>query len=287
MYAIVYVFILVLLIVLFIAFYAIHQEKKKEREEEERKRNTKCCICNKCSMGDIICEDCYQRAKTIKNEIPKDFSKNYLSTTNFYQNSINNILDAKTQTQKEYYGSLLIIATDILKTKYFVSDIWKKTYLFLQELQNEGDSISNDFRNKYYSPYEDNDNEKNKASTIKDNSNFTAPYRCKDGHQVRSKAEREIDNFLFENQISHIYEQKYEHPITKEWALPDFYLPNYNLYIEYFGLTTPEYLFKREQKIKMYQSDRNIRFEYLTQANDENIFEKLEDICRKYNIPIK
>lgn len=112
-------------------------------------------------------------------------------------------------------------------------------------------------------------------------------YKCRDGQKVRSKAEREIDDFLYLNRIWHIYESEYQHPYSKELARPDFYLPDYNLYIEYFGLKSPEYLKKKENKIKMYKSDKSINFEYLTCDDDKVIYEKLKRICIKYSIPMK
>jgi cell division protein FtsI/penicillin-binding protein 2 len=109
------------------------------------------------------------------------------------------------------------------------------------------------------------------------------PFRCLDGHCVRSKSEREIDNYLYQNKIWHIYEYKYEHPITKDTAYTDFYLPEYNLFIEYFGLSSEEYISKRDWKIKMYKSDKSINFEYLTYKDDCDIYEKLKSILNKYN----
>ena len=129
-----------------------------------------------------------------------------------------------------------------------------------------------------------NTSEKNEDGTFNTSGKV---FKCNDGDYVRSKAEREIDNFFFSNRIWHIYEYRYEHPTTKEWAAPDFYLPDYNLFIEYFGLDTPEYIEKREHKIKMYRSDKTIRFEYLTFEDDADLNAKLLEICKKYNIPIK
>ena len=56
---------------------------------------------------------------------------------------------------------------------------------------------------------------------------------------VKSYGELDIANFLTQNGISYVYEQEY--PIdtrTSEFGQyhPDFYLPNYDLYIEYFGI---------------------------------------------------
>ncbi len=131
--------------------------------------------------------------------------------------------------------------------------------------------------------------EKSKAKEYKKDfrKKYPADIRCQDGEYVRSKSERDIDDFFFQNKIWHIYEPTYIEPKTKKKHYPDFYLPDYNLYIEYFGMTTPEYLEKRDRKITMYLSDKSINFEYLTQADDNNIYEKLKDICLKYSIPTK
>lgn len=114
-----------------------------------------------------------------------------------------------------------------------------------------------------------------------------ANYRCDDGHYVRSKSERDIDNFFFNNNIMHIYESNYTDPITDKQYIPDFYLPQYNLYIEYFGLDSEEYNKKRQEKIEVYKRNSAINFDYLDYSDDYNITEKLQYICKKHNIIIK
>lgn len=113
---------------------------------------------------------------------------------------------------------------------------------------------------------------------------FPSPYRCDDGDWVRSKAEREIDNFFYRHRIWHIIEEVYYKKHSDVKYYPDFYLPDYNLYLEYFGGTDNEYLFKREAKIATYRADPSIRFEYLTFQDDARIEERLREICRKYSI---
>lgn len=56
---------------------------------------------------------------------------------------------------------------------------------------------------------------------------------------VKSYGELDIANFLTQNGVTYVYEQEY--PIdtrTSEFGQyhPDFYLPNFDLYIEYFGI---------------------------------------------------
>lgn len=266
---------------------------EERRAEEERKRKIMCCICGKCSMGDLICKNCLDRVEPLEKEIPQAVFKNYLSLCNFRDKTINGILTAKTQAEKEYHCLHLVTATNRLQNKYHIADAWEQTEEFLKELQKQGEQINDEFIAKYAPQAfadvadERQEHQEEAPKETKKQDAETKRFRCKDGHEVRSKAEREIDNFFYENQIWHIYEYKYEHPVTKEWAKPDFYLPDHNLYIEYFGLATKEYLQNREHKIKMYRSDKSIRFDYLTYEDDNTIYDKLTDICRKYNIPVK
>lgn len=78
-------------------------------------------------------------------------------------------------------------------------------------------------------------------------------YVCKDGHVVKSKSERDIDNYLFEHNIPHAYEKAL--PIGDEIFKPDFYLPNQNAYLEHWGYdeSNSEYTRRKEYKIPKYR----------------------------------
>ena len=71
---------------------------------------------------------------------------------------------------------------------------------------------------------------------------YEGRYTCKDGHIVKSKSERDIDNYLFEHDIPHAYEKALPYGAgEKEILHPDFYLPHYlgkgkHVYIEHWGL---------------------------------------------------
>ena len=59
------------------------------------------------------------------------------------------------------------------------------------------------------------------------------------GEYVKSYGELDIANFLYQNQIRYEYEASYKFDTnTAEYGQyhPDFYLPDYDLYIEYFGI---------------------------------------------------
>ncbi len=69
---------------------------------------------------------------------------------------------------------------------------------------------------------------------IKDN-----PPKTIDGISVKSYGEMDIANFLWQNQIAYEYEKPYKFSTATEnyrQYQPDFYLPQYNIYIEYFGI---------------------------------------------------
>ncbi len=59
------------------------------------------------------------------------------------------------------------------------------------------------------------------------------------GELVKSLGECVLANHLFKSGIEYIYEAKYEHPtgssLHRQYS-PDFYLPDYGIYIEYYGI---------------------------------------------------
>ncbi len=59
------------------------------------------------------------------------------------------------------------------------------------------------------------------------------------GEVVKSYGEMLIANFLYQNKINYEYERQYDFDTSDETHgqyYPDFYLPDYNLWIEYFGV---------------------------------------------------
>lgn len=86
---------------------------------------------------------------------------------------------------------------------------------------------------------------------------FEGRYTCKDGHVVKSKSERDIDNYLFEHGISHAYERELAYGASEKEVLhPDFYLPNYlgenkDVYIEHWGYNENNINYTKTKKFKM------------------------------------
>ncbi len=76
--------------------------------------------------------------------------------------------------------------------------------------------------------------------------------RTKDGTAVQSKGERRIADFLTGKRIAYLYDERYR--IAGDIQIrPDFYLPEFDLYIEYWGMDTPEYVENMKKKLFLYQ----------------------------------
>lgn len=86
---------------------------------------------------------------------------------------------------------------------------------------------------------------------------YEGRYTCKDGHVVKSKSEREIDNYLFEKGIPHAYEKELPYGKTEKEVLhPDFYLPHYlgkdkHVYIEHWGYDDNNRDYQKTKKFKL------------------------------------
>lgn len=86
---------------------------------------------------------------------------------------------------------------------------------------------------------------------------YEGRYTCKDGHVVKSKSEREIDNYLFEHGIPHAYEHALPYGARESDVLhPDFFLPDFlgkgkHVYIEHWGYDEHNLHYTKTKKFKM------------------------------------
>jgi len=117
------------------------------------------------------------------------------------------------------------------------------------------------------------------------------------GEKVRSKAEKHIANYLSSRGISY----EYETPVkSKGWlggkkiSNPDFYLPEYNVYVEYWGLVDADdrrvrekYIRTMKWKMKQYY-ENGIKFVSIYPSNLSNldwVFRKKFEKVTGYTLP--
>lgn len=76
----------------------------------------------------------------------------------------------------------------------------------------------------------------------------------RDGTLVQSEGEKRIAEWLTAHAIAYRYDAKYR--IIAEFQIrPDFYLPELDVYIEYWGLDTPQYKMSMYKKQMLYQQE--------------------------------
>lgn len=100
------------------------------------------------------------------------------------------------------------------------------------------------------------------------------------GERVKSKAEKMIADYFYRNNIRYEYDKVAK---TNAWIFkekisrPDFYLPNYDVYVEYWGMIDvadkrKKSEYQRNMRWKMAQyHQNNIRFVSLYPSNLENL----------------
>jgi len=172
-------------------------------------------------------------------------------------------------------------------------NIWKRKYLKLKEEYNklkENYEILRKNYEKLYSYLNSTSFFRNnlrkyilhnspniKNFNYKDTLYNSRKYVCLDGQIVRSKTEREIYNYLILNGVK----VKYEAPFYFNGKIifrPDFYLPEYKLYIEYFGRNygeDPKYDDTRNFKTLWY-SLKNSRVIFIEPPDEYNLYHNIK-----------
>ena len=98
--------------------------------------------------------------------------------------------------------------------------------------------------------------------------------RTTDGVAVQSRGEKRIGDWLARQAIAYVYDARIV--VAGDLAIrPDFYLPEFDLYIEYWGMDTPEYRANMEKKRFLYQRDKKKLLSLSFRDSD-----RLEDVLR-------
>lgn len=79
--------------------------------------------------------------------------------------------------------------------------------------------------------------------------------RTTDEVAVQSRGEKRIGDWLAAKGIAYRYDERMM-VAGGDRIRPDFYLPEFDLYIEYWGMDTPEYVASRQRKQVLYQRER-------------------------------
>lgn len=264
----------------------------------------KCLICGDEAKYDL-CYKCFLEKNKIKLDL--DGSINTLEETKDYYNNLKyNIFKLKNMEYAKTGCLKLLALAEVLeqeynqkgfieKSKKDVDTLLNKKKEYLEKLKNgssTNDNINDDMNlltNDYRSILKE---EQQPASdeVLDYRRVYPMQYRCKDGHYVRSKSEKFIDDALFEAKKIHVYEKRVKNVDTGEDYYPDFYLPfegSDGVYIEHFGLENNENYLKTEKKKMAYYKTQNFCVIEVREKNISCINEYLEDELFKINKKIK
>lgn len=96
---------------------------------------------------------------------------------------------------------------------------------------------------------------------------------------MKSNGEKLIADYLFQNNIQYMYEKpaRTKNPVSRNISRPDFYLQDYDVYIEYWGMvntrdekTRTEYVRSMNWKMAQYYNN-GIKFISIYPNNLDNL----------------
>lgn len=108
--------------------------------------------------------------------------------------------------------------------------------------------------------------------------------KAKDGRFVRSTYEKIIIDYFFDNFIRVVYEKTIPYVNDKgedKELHPDFYLTDYDLYVEFNGLTNKAYLKQKEYANEIYRQ-KGLKLEILETDDIDDIEKTMQRMLSKY-----
>ena len=249
------------------------------KKEINKKEN--CPICGEETKGKPFCIECYKGIKIFYKDITH--LNNIYQAKEYYYNLKNSIfwinkMDYAQDACKKLFAIAQIIDEfkDIKQEETAINDI---KYLLTQKQE-----YLNKKANKKKTSEEiiEHDELHEVSEEIADYRRmYPATIRCKDGHYVRSSHEKTIDDRLYEKRIFHEYEKRYK-AVDGQPYYPDFYLPDADVFIEYFGVV--ENNNKNEKKKKVFLQDKKHNFEFISAEKAGILDDVIDDIIEKYNL---
>ena len=235
-----------------------------------------CLFCNTCKYKVRLCKQHYKLlCENIKLVEDKKFQTHF-EYRNYFHNlrySIIKMVNIKYVIQ----NMLKLYAISLFyKSKFLSNDLLLKFQQIYNKYFYSKLLFSEDVNHLY------DDFLKGKISDETFRKKWPAKFVCDDGHCVRSLSEKLIDNWLFQNNIIHVYEKQVvlstKPPVI---ILCDFYLPNFDVYIEYWGKYEYDYLVRKHAKKKLYVENNmnlfELEYEDLEQLDKRLLFLKLNN----------
>lgn len=221
----------------------------------------KCIICDKYTKNDyLFCKDCYQEAMAIFSEIFDEYNDEYELKNDYFD--IRRKCQTYTLSDKKFDNYVM--------TMYALAELYQSKFdsdYLINRVKDDIVEIKEEYEIKEYKNYINNNKQnKCKKDTFNDRDfreQWPRNIQCEDGHYVRSKGEKIIDDWLYHHNIVHAYEKSVYMPSNpNDIVLSDFYIPKGDVYIEFWGITdNPTYEARKEYKINLYNKNNYKRID--------------------------
>ena len=213
--------------------------RAKNVKEKSDLSELTCIICGENSNGKPQCRKCYDETRNFMDSLDKNSTVRKLR--DYYYNLkerifiINGIEETKKQCNK------LIAIAMTAQNVNDDSSLMDRVYKDVETLIRNKKPIEKN--EKYAEERQEKDASKSRINT------------AQDGHNVDSDMEVRIDDVLYNAYILHCYGKNIDE-ITEKRKKCDWFIPICNgegIYIEYWGMDTPDYLRDREEKEELYK----------------------------------
>ena len=223
----------------------------------------KCVICGKDAPKGALCFDCYKRREAEKKDFPGRRTKQ--EAMDHYFNQRNSLYKVKNPTYIENGAiRLLAIAEEVedYGDKYLVNRVYGDIKALMEWKNKKNTATPAKTVTAPNGQPVAAEEEKPKAMShsfddIDYRKQWAAEHQCDDGHYVRSYSEMLIDNWLYNNGYRHAYEKSvFMESDPDAVVLSDFYLPDGNVYIEFWGMNDDQrYAERKKKKQEMYAAN--------------------------------
>lgn len=233
-----------------------------------------------CAPDDILllsyskasAEDLAQKVQKVNNDIKvKTFHALGLEILNCYRGTKNTVEEQFTSIIRKYFEEELLKDNDAMKEALeFYGTFLQGHEEVTKQYESDGE-LFEDLKKKDYRTLKDRLKELNEEKSFETVKKET----------VKSYEELVIANFLFINGVKYQYEKAYKFDTStpdKRQYTPDFYLSDYDIYIEHYGIDrnyhTPQYTKEKEQEyIKGIEWKRATHIQYNTKCIETYSYE--------------
>ncbi len=204
---------------------------------------TYCIICGAPSNGSKQCANCEETTEDFMDTLDKNSTPHELR--DYYHNLKDRIGIIKGMNEvKSQCNKLIAIA----KIEFQINDdsaLIDRVYRDVEDIIKRKSQLKEQ-TNKFIIEKQRETDEKNRRINT-----------AQDGHTVDSDMEAQIDDILYTNYILHCYGKNIGE-IGEQRRKCDWFIPICNgegIYIEYWGMDTPDYLKSRKEKEELYQKN--------------------------------